>query len=1343
MKRKKRRILSILLTAAMLCSTWQMPVAAESAAPSQDEISTQATENGVTVTTQNEFMTALKQNQSPITVNGVITIGDEADTSGRMLPVMIPANTIIQGTEGSSINSRAPIQLAGDGICFQNIEFTFSSSNALGSVPHREIFLAGHSLTLDNVSTYLAGGNGSLGNIGGTEEELLPSVYAGGYPNTSIGTNASLTIKNSNSKTMFKAIYMGHDAGSDSNIPYTGNAVLNLDHKVTVREDINTRKNTSATINVTGEGNAKSLTYLGNKNTTLTVCKSSMHNAVVIDIGNLILTENAYFLPKTASFQNITNIILNKNACLDLYNIPNAIIGGNFTGGNQAEQTDTAGILVLHEEGVFTINGTVTGNTILQTNNRNFPGTMYGDHTYISATRTGDAENFILPDTVIESGYWLEYQTNGWVVCYEYYEEEPPAIERIEVPSAPLAVDLADIVTDDYNSIPDDSIFLSIDWYDTAGNKLSTDCVEYHYLYWLYDYVICIKTEDWTSEDESILSNENWANNITLIGSNEHPGNYYFQAQDDSKTGNYTFLFCSESIYDATLTTVADVKEAVKDIVKAEVTIHFFDSSANQENPNTVDISSNDIYVSAIPDQTFTGNMILPSITVTNTATDNELVYGEDYLLTYKNNVHIGTQTASVTVNGIGSYTGQRTLSFSIVKSDADVTLTATTSNTSSITYGDTIRFMFQALPKGVSTATITGGSTVKFYYGNELLGTAELNNEGQAIFNYRTTEQTIPTGTSTIYATFDGTTELNANTATTQLTLKKQTIYSDNIKNISLNDITYNGSSKTTDILFITLADDTLLYASGVAELSSVNVGTYTTANVLNWSLNAEDNNWYQLPSAPDTIAVEPKVHILKADSPAPVTIDTIAQPNSTNNNISLLHELPATLQNEVVSCTLTKETFNSCISGTPTLTDDILTFNAGESGSETITVLVTLKNYQPMTVQIHVTVSEKSGDGDVPPHAHSYTTQVTKVATCTETGIRTFQCSGCSDSYTEDIPALQHSTVTDAAVAPTCTVAGLTEGSHCATCGTVLKAQDIILAMGHVSVIDNAIAPSCTVAGLTEGSHCATCGTVLKAQDIIPAMGHVSVIDNAIAPSCTVAGLTEGSHCATCGTVLKAQETIPAIGHQYVTEKTKATTTQNGGTIETCTVCGTQNQSDIIYAVSNISLSKTSYTYNGKVKKPSVIVKDSTGQLLKKGVDYHVRYSSGRKNVGIYTVTVTLKGNYTGNIHLSFSILPKGTTISKVTAKSKGFLVKWKKQTTQTSGYEVQYSTTKTFTKKTTKLLKVNSNKITTKTFSKLKAKKTYYVRIRTYKNVKVNGTTKKIYSNWSKTMKVITKK
>ena len=93
----------------------------------------------------------------------------------------------------------------------KNLELLFESSNALGSVPHREIFLAGHSLTLDNVSTYLDGGDGSFGPLGGTEKELLPSVLAGGFPGASVGSNASLTIINSNSKTMFQDIYMAQE----------------------------------------------------------------------------------------------------------------------------------------------------------------------------------------------------------------------------------------------------------------------------------------------------------------------------------------------------------------------------------------------------------------------------------------------------------------------------------------------------------------------------------------------------------------------------------------------------------------------------------------------------------------------------------------------------------------------------------------------------------------------------------------------------------------------------------------------------------------------------------------------------------------------------------------------------------------------------------------------------------------------------------------------------------------------------------------------------------------------------------------------------------------------------
>ena len=111
--------------------------------------------------------------------------------------------------------------------------------------------------------------------------------------------------------------------------------------------------------------------------------------------------------------------------------------------------------------------------------------------------------------------------------------------------------------------------------------------------------------------------------------------------------------------------------------------------------------------------------------------------------------------------------------------------------------------------------------------------------------------------------------------------------------------------------------------------------------------------------------------------------------------------------------------------------------------------------------------------------------------------------------------------------------------------------------------------------------------------------------------------------------------------------------------------------------------------------------------------------------------------QGSYSGTVTKTFDIVPKGTKISKVTAKKKGFLVKWKKQAVQTSGYEIQYSVNGKFkSAKTAGNIKANK---TSKTVSKLKAKKKYYVRIRTYKTV--NG--KNYYSDWSAKKSVKTKK
>ena len=111
-------------------------------------------------------------------------------------------------------------------------------------------------------------------------------------------------------------------------------------------------------------------------------------------------------------------------------------------------------------------------------------------------------------------------------------------------------------------------------------------------------------------------------------------------------------------------------------------------------------------------------------------------------------------------------------------------------------------------------------------------------------------------------------------------------------------------------------------------------------------------------------------------------------------------------------------------------------------------------------------------------------------------------------------------------------------------------------------------------------------------------------------------------------------------------------------------------------------------------------------------------------------------------GTKSLTYNINPKGTSVSKVTAVKKGFKVTWKKQATQTTGYEVQYSTASNF-KKGTKTVTVSKNKTTSKSVSKLSAKKKYYVRVRTYKTVKVNGKNVKFYSGWSKAKSVTTKK
>lgn len=113
--------------------------------------------------------------------------------------------------------------------------------------------------------------------------------------------------------------------------------------------------------------------------------------------------------------------------------------------------------------------------------------------------------------------------------------------------------------------------------------------------------------------------------------------------------------------------------------------------------------------------------------------------------------------------------------------------------------------------------------------------------------------------------------------------------------------------------------------------------------------------------------------------------------------------------------------------------------------------------------------------------------------------------------------------------------------------------------------------------------------------------------------------------------------------------------------------------------------------------------------------------------------TTQPTTKPSTTKNTE---TVKPKKTSIKKLSKGKKKFIVTWAK-ISGVKGYQIQYSSDKKF-KKNNKSVTVTKQKTTKATVKKLKSKKKYYVRVRTYKTV--NG--KKIYSSWSKVKSVKTK-
>ena len=227
-------------------------------------------------------------------------------------------------------------------------------------------------------------------------------------------------------------------------------------------------------------------------------------------------------------------------------------------------------------------------------------------------------------------------------------------------------------------------------------------------------------------------------------------------------------------------------------------------------------------------------------------------------------------------------------------------------------------------------------------------------------------------------------------------------------------------------------------------------------------------------------------------------------------------------------------------------------------------------------------------------------------------------------------------------------------------------------------------------------------------------------------VSQSGVVTGVKEGT---TQISVITADGSKTAICSVIVSGQTQTEPgTQTGGIIDPAT----GKTAAATFSGMEIELDYTSTAYNGSDKEPGVSIQDASGNDLTEDVDYTLDYYNNL-TVGKATVIVSGKGKYAGVIAgARFTIKPKTVTVKSVKkASSRKLNVVWASHKTQTTGFQVRYATTKKFKSGTYKTVTLTSKSATSKVLTKLKAGKTYYVKVRAYKTV--DG--KKIYSSWSK--------
>ncbi len=247
---------------------------------------------------------------------------------------------------------------------------------------------------------------------------------------------------------------------------------------------------------------------------------------------------------------------------------------------------------------------------------------------------------------------------------------------------------------------------------------------------------------------------------------------------------------------------------------------------------------------------------------------------------------------------------------------------------------------------------------------------------------------------------------------------------------------------------------------------------------------------------------------------------------------------------------------------------------------------------------------VPEGSTYGIVTKQGHIYNTvpEITKAATCSETGLQIISCERCGGGEIKEevIPKLPHTEKTIPAVEATCSAYGYTEGKKCSVCGEIIVAPEKIEKLEHTwEVVEEGYPATCTTDGKTTSFKCTICGAT-KGGNVLNKSGHsygtvteiaatcegpgkqfkrcgncgaTTVVETnplghdyketaEVEATCTTDGKKAGVVCIRCEDILSGCEIIEATGHKWEEKTIKATCTTDGKVYEVCSVCGAEGE-------------------------------------------------------------------------------------------------------------------------------------------------------------------------------------